>query len=575
MKILIVDDIAVNRKLLRAMLEAEGHTTLEAGDGVEALQVLNREKMDAVVSDILMPRMDGYRLCHEIRTNQRLRDLPIVIYTSTYIAATDEKLAFDLGADRYVKKPSPVGIIVAALHEAIAMQHSVPQCDALQQVEVLKEYSDRLVSKLEEKNIELEERLRLTGLSMDVTTALMQGNTLPESLQRCCEAFVRHLDAAFARIWTLNEAENVLELQASAGIYTHLNGPHRTVHVGQFKIGLIAAERKPHLTNSVIGDPRVPEQEWARREGLVAFAGYPLVLENRLVGVLAVFARCALSGAVLDKMASIADAVALGIRRKQAEKELRIVHEELAEANQRLTLLDRCKSEFLSLISHELRTPLNGIFGVGELILDQLPSTDENDELHAMFQQSRRRLLSIVEDALLLVEIDVSGEQFKSVPVSLSVVLSRAVESVAEFADSRQVTVTPPPIDLGLVRGDEVLLVRAFHALIETAVKFSRQGETVQLSRGCESDSPKVIIVSCGRTIPSSALEHFFDCFSTGETMTPGGNLGLAAPVACRILSLFGASVSVANQESSGIRLTISLQDIKQSTSYTSAPLSR
>ena len=69
-----------------------------------------------------------------------------------------------------------------------------------------------------------------------------------------------------------------MELQASAGIYTHINGPHARVPVGQFKIVLIAKERKPHLTNSVIGDPRVPEQEWARREGLVAFAGYPLTV---------------------------------------------------------------------------------------------------------------------------------------------------------------------------------------------------------------------------------------------------------------------------------------------------------
>src|SRR3989442_7043952 len=68
MKLVIVDDIAANRKLLRVTLEAEGHTAFEAADGVEALQLLAREKVDAVVSDILMPRMDGYRLCHEIRT---------------------------------------------------------------------------------------------------------------------------------------------------------------------------------------------------------------------------------------------------------------------------------------------------------------------------------------------------------------------------------------------------------------------------------------------------------------------------------------------------------------------------
>ena len=84
---------------------------------------------------------------------------------------------------------------------------------------------------------------------------------------------------------------DVLELQASAGLYTHLDGPHSRVPVGQYKIGLIAQERKPHLTNTVVGDPRVSDQEWAQREGMVAFAGYPLIVEDRLVGVMAMFAR--------------------------------------------------------------------------------------------------------------------------------------------------------------------------------------------------------------------------------------------------------------------------------------------
>ena len=62
-----------------------------------------------------------------------------------------------------------------------------------------------------------------------------------------------------------NPHEDVLELRASAGLYTHLDGPHSRVPVGKYKIGLIAQERKPHLTNAVVGDPRVGDQEWARR----------------------------------------------------------------------------------------------------------------------------------------------------------------------------------------------------------------------------------------------------------------------------------------------------------------------
>ncbi len=155
MNILIVDDDPTNLKLLRAQLEGEGHAVFDAHDGVDALALLERQRVDAVISDILMPRMDGYSLCHEIRKHARLHDLPIIIYTSTYTSPGDQKLALDMGADKYLTKPVSVETLVAALHEVGAQPHAAPRPDALREVEVLKEYNERLVSKLKEKNTEL------------------------------------------------------------------------------------------------------------------------------------------------------------------------------------------------------------------------------------------------------------------------------------------------------------------------------------------------------------------------------------------------------------------------------------
>jgi two-component system cell cycle sensor histidine kinase/response regulator CckA len=90
----------------------------------------------------------------------------------------------------------------------------------------------------------LQEQARLAALSADVGITLTQSRSLQEMLHQCAETFVRHLDAAFARIWTLNPRDDLLELQASAGLYTHLDGPHSRVPVGKFKIGLIAQERR-------------------------------------------------------------------------------------------------------------------------------------------------------------------------------------------------------------------------------------------------------------------------------------------------------------------------------------------
>jgi DNA-binding response OmpR family regulator len=248
---------------------------------------------------------------------------------------------------------------------------------------------------------------------------------------------------------------------------------------------------------------------------------------------------------------------ALTLQNEHLEETVASRTRELGKAHARLAMLDRAKDDFLKVISHEFRTPLSGVLGVGELALGELSASVENNELRYMFEQSRQRILSLLDDALLLTEIDVSGGQFKSAPVSLSAALVRAIELTTEFAAFRHVTLDPPNADLGLVHGEEGLLVRALHALLETAVKFSQEGGTVRLPHEVIPDSPRVIIESHGRTIPSPAIAKFFNIFSISEGTPPGEDLGLRPALACRILSLFGGTVTVVNCDPPGIRLTV------------------
>jgi formate hydrogenlyase transcriptional activator len=156
-----------------------------------------------------------------------------------------------------------------------------------------------------------------------VSAAFSQPIDLGEILRGCTEAIVRHLDAAFARIWTLSKDGNMLELQASAGMYTRLDGSYSRIPVGDLKVGWIAREKKAHLTNDVMTDPRVNDKGWAQSTGMVAFAGYPLLVEDRLIGVVALFARRPLSESILDTLASVAGTIAQGIERKRAEQAVR------------------------------------------------------------------------------------------------------------------------------------------------------------------------------------------------------------------------------------------------------------
>src|SRR5579863_590977 len=233
---------------------------------------------------------------------------------------------------------------------------------------------------------------------------------------------------------------------------------------------------------------------------------------------------------------------------------------ELAETQARLKVLDRAKSDFLRLIHHELRSPLNGLLGVGELALEELGATDDDAELREMFELSRQRMLSILDDALLLTEIEVASDTFSSEATDLASTLHCAIKGAAGFAESRGVGIELEPGEAGCVIAKRDLLQKAIQALLETAVKFSKTGQVVRLKCRAGLVSVEVLIHSCGQ-IPESAIANFFQVFSIGDAITPGGDLGLGPPVAQRILALFGGSITVENLEPSGIQLTVILKN--------------
>lgn len=180
----------------------------------------------------------------------------------------------------------------------------------------------------------LKKQTCILALSSDVGIALTMRSPLRKMLQQCTEAMVKHLDIAFARIWILNEEEKMLKLKASAGMYTHIDGNHSQVPVGKLKIGIIAREQKPLLTNSLIDDPRVSDKEWVKREGMTAFAGYPLIAKGKLVGVTAMFSRNPFTDDILKTLASVAVEIALVIDKKIADKNLRLSKDMLSHAQQ-------------------------------------------------------------------------------------------------------------------------------------------------------------------------------------------------------------------------------------------------
>ncbi len=106
MKILVVEDNEENRNLLAKQLRAYDHEVTAVANGVEALEQALAQPPDIIISDMMMPKMDGYKLCYECKCNERLKDIPFVFYTATYTSIEDEKFALKLGARAYIRKPT-------------------------------------------------------------------------------------------------------------------------------------------------------------------------------------------------------------------------------------------------------------------------------------------------------------------------------------------------------------------------------------------------------------------------------------------------------------------------------------
>jgi PAS domain S-box-containing protein len=163
---------------------------------------------------------------------------------------------------------------------------------------------------------------RQSALRADISHNLATVDSMPNILQRCAQALLTHFHGALARVWTVSVEEEVLELQVTSGSASLPITDHSRVPFGTGSIGMIAREQIPHMTNDILLDPMVEDVDWVRREAICAFVGFPLFVENRLVGVLALYSREPFPVDILECLGAVADSIAQGVVRKQAEEKI-------------------------------------------------------------------------------------------------------------------------------------------------------------------------------------------------------------------------------------------------------------
>ncbi len=323
-RLLMVEDSESDALLIVRQLRTAGYDPqFERVDTEAALRAaLDRQAWDLVISDYNMPNFSGTAALGVVR--ERGVGAPF-IFVSGSIGEDVAVAAMKAGASDYVMKERPKRLAPAIDRE-------------LREADVRRERQ-----RAQEAVIE---RTRLAELNADVAVALTQVATLSETLTRCGRAVARHLDAAAACIWTVNEAANRLELQASAGLPAAEAAAFAQVGFDQDPIGVIASQRAPVFSESL--------------------AGYPLLVEGRLVGVLAAFSQKPLAEFVREALGAVAGQLAVGIERRRAEDELR-------QTQERFSKVFRA-------------SPI----GIAIFTLDEGRFVDVNDALLAMIGQDRR-----------------------------------------------------------------------------------------------------------------------------------------------------------------------------------------
>ncbi len=378
-----------------------------------------------------------------------------------------------------------------------------------------------------------EQRGRLAAFAGAVGMHLIQTDSLQTVLQHCASAMVEYLDAALARIWTVNDASRTLELQASAGLYTHLDGPHSRVPPGQLKIGLIAEERQPHVTNDLVNDVRLGDRAWAVREGLVAFAGYPLIVDDRAIGVMAMFARQPVTEVALNALSAVANAIAIGVQRKRALEALKAA--------------DRRKDVFVATMAHELRQPLSAMLPALGLMRARI-SEESAQRARDVIERQVTQLQRLVEDLMDVARVAEGKIVLRRERIDLCQIIEDAANGVRPLTEAgrHSLLLSVPSAPIWIV-ADGARLQQVLSNLLTNAVKYTQNGGQIRLDLEVLATSIRICVRDSGKGIAPEALPYVFDLFMQEATDQRAG-LGIGLKVVRGLVELHGGSVEARSE---------------------------
>lgn len=394
------------------------------------------------------------------------------------------------------------------------------------------------------------------ALNADATLAITQASTLGAMLQLCAESMVHNFHASLACVWTLNATAKTLILQGEAGMHLHNRARRGVIPIEGSIVGTIAATRKPYLTNSVHDNLNIEDREWAENEGMLSFAGYPLIVDDRLVGVIGIYCRHRLPESTLEILGSVAGTIAIGVERKRLE-------EQLSHA-QKMEVIGQLAGG----IAHDFNNLLTVISGYGQVLLKSEALDEDSATLVQRIVQAGERATALTYQLLAFSRKQVLNPRtlnladlVTGIERMLTHVIDESISVTTVLApDLAGVTADPGQLDQVLLN----LAINARDAMPEGG-QLTIEAHNVELDEtfaltnltAKPGEYVMLAVSDTGHGMTPEVSAHIFEPFFT--TKGPGKGTGLGLSTVYGIIRQSGGYLSVYSEPGLGSTFKIYL----------------
>ncbi|MFQ5651065.1 MAG: response regulator [bacterium] len=534
MNILIVDDKKEDLYLLDVLLKKSGYQVIQALNGKEALKKLRADGVKMIISDILMPAMDGFELCKQVRADDKFKDILFVFYTATYTDEADEKLAMKLGADKFIRKPTDPDEftkMVEGVIEHVGKGKIEPQKrPVMKREEVFKLYSERLVNKLEQKMLEL-------------TTEVTERKRTEEALRK----FSHAVEQSPATIMITDARGNIEYVNPK---FTEVTGYTREEVLG----------KNPRILQSGETSPAEYQRLWLT---ITAGKEWRGEFQNKKKNGELYWEFFSISP-IKNEQGVITHFVAV----KEDTTERKQLQEQLLQAQKMETI-----GTLAGGVAHDFNNLLTTILGNAEFGLEDLrPDAPGYEHFIAIKEAANRasdltnQLLSFSRRQVLKKKILNLNRTIEDLLKMLRRILGEDIELRVEFARK----LAPVYADPGQV---QQVLMNLFANARDAMPKGGKlMLKTRNVKRTALLDEPKdrqtarkyvqIVVADTGTGIEKENLAHIFDPFYTTKEVGKGTGLGLA--VVHGIVEQHGGNIEVDSRPGEGTTVEIFFPAVKR-----------